>query len=171
MATLRITFAVINHQYIPTFYDLQGVSEDPTENTYSYNVTRVASSIAGYTLGVLYCHRKMEFSRMADNEVKKIKGVGSMMTITNHKDHTTNISMDSNALQCMTWGEHLLANLEVGNINSGKQKLPHYILASDLTQLKENVLFHVLWSDNTLETTNITGKFLDITLSLFPDND
>ena len=171
MATLRITFAEINQQFKPTFYELQGVSENPTENNYSYNVTRVASNIINYNLGVMYCHRKMDFSGMADNEVKKIKGVGAAVTITNHKDLTTNISMDSNALQCVTWGEHLLANLETSNINKGKQKLPHYILASDLTQLKENVLFHILWSDNTRQTVNIACKFLDITLSLFPDND
>ena len=106
---------------------------------------------------------------MYKSTVIKIKG--SPVTLTNHKDHTTNISMDSNALQCVTWGEHLLANLEITNINKGKQLLPHYLLASDLTQLKENVLFHILWSDNTRQTGDIAGKFLDITLSLFPDND
>ena len=71
MATLRITFAEINQQFKPTFYELQGVSENPTENNYSYNVTRVASNIINYNLGVMYCHRKMDFSGMADNEVKK----------------------------------------------------------------------------------------------------
>ena len=172
MATLRITFAEINNQFIPTFYDLQCINEDPTENNYSYNVTRVASNFKLYTHATVYCHRKLDFSGMADNEVKKIKGVGAPVTITNHKDLTTNISMDSNALQCVTWGEHLLANLETSNINKGKQKLPHYILASDLAQLKENVLFHILWSDNTRATAhNLAGKFFYLTLSLFPDND
>ena len=172
MATLRITFAVVRNQWTPTFYSLQGVSEDPTENTYYYNVSRVMSDITYYPQCALYCVRKIDFSGMADNEVKNVKGVGAMVKFTNQKKHTTSIAMNANALQCMTWGEHLLVNCTVENINSGKQKLPQYILASDLTQLKENVLFHVLWGDNnSFHSSDLSGKFLDITLNLFAENE
>jgi hypothetical protein len=112
MATLRMTFIEVDYQFIPTFYKLQGVGEDPTENTYSYNVSRVTLDFPFFHAAFLYCDRKIDFSGMADNELKKVKGVGAMITITNHKDHTTNISMDSNALQCVTWGHHVLANLD-----------------------------------------------------------
>jgi hypothetical protein len=100
MASLRITFTERNFQLIPTFYKLQGVCENPTETNYTYNVARVQSDFSWFDYAFLYCDRKIDFSRMADNDVKKIKGA----TITNHKDPTTSISMDSNALQCLTWG-------------------------------------------------------------------
>jgi hypothetical protein len=173
MATLRMIFREFDNQMTPTFYKLQGVGEDPTENTYSYNVSRVASNFAYFPLAYLYCDRKIDFSGMADNEVKKVKGVGAMITITNHQDHTTNISMDSNALQCVTWGHCVLGSLSDTRLNGPKHKLPHYILVSDLTQLRENVFFHVLWSDNKRHHFNHAagGKFIDITFNLFPDND
>jgi hypothetical protein len=172
MATLRITFGNVRHQLTPTFYSLQGGSEDPTENNYYYNVSRVALNMYLYYTGTVYCSRKIDFSGMADNEVKNIKGVGATIKITNQKDPSTNISMSANALQCVTWGQHLLANLSVNNINVGKQKLPQYILASDLAQLKENVLFHFLWGDNNRnQSSDLATKFLDITLNLFADND
>jgi hypothetical protein len=166
MATLCITAVETNKQFTPTFYELRGVSDDPTENNYYYSVVCVASSRQSLEKGFVYCCRKMDFSRMADNDVKKIKGV----TITNHKDPTTNISMDSNALQCLAWGEHPLASLLPNNINRGKKLLPHYLLASDLTQLKENVLFYVLWENNSAVKAGTAGTFFDITLGLFPDN-
>ena len=173
MATLRIILHEIRNQWIPLFYSLQGVGEDPTENTYTYNISRIGTNILDVENCVIYCARKLDFSGMADNEVKKVKGVGATMTITNHKDHTTNISMDSNALQCVTWGHCVLGSLSDTRLNGPKHKLPHYILVSDLTQLRENVFFHVLWSDNKRHHFNHAagGKFIDITFNLFPDND
>ena len=173
MATLRIILHEIRNQWIPLFYSLQGVGEDPTENTYTYNISRIGTNILDVENCVIYCARKLDFSGMADNEVKKVKGVGATMTITNHKDHTTNISMDSNALQCVTWGHCVLGSLSDTRLNGPKHKLPHYILVSDLTQLRENVFFHVLWSDNKRHHYNHAagGKFIDITFNLFPDND
>ena len=173
MATLRIIIHEIHNQWIPFFYSLRGVGEDPTENTYTYNISRVTTNMLGVDTCVIYCSRKLDFSGMADNEVKKVKGVGATMTITNHKDHTTNISMDSNALQCVTWGQHLLANCSPRNINSSKRKLPQYILVSDLAQLKENILFHILWNSNEIfyHTPLLPKYYVDITFSLFPDND
>jgi hypothetical protein len=95
-----------------------------------------------------------------------------MVKITNQKDPATSIAMSANALQCITWGEHLLVNCSVYNINSGKQKLPQYMLVSDLKQLKENILFHVLWGDNNSNHSNdISSKFMDITLNLFVENE
>jgi hypothetical protein len=168
MATLRITFAIVRNQWTPTFYSLQGAGEDPIENTYYYNVSRVMSDIQYYEQCVLYCARKIDFSGMADHEVKNVKGVGAMVKITHEKDPTASIAMSANALQCITWGEHLLVNCSPYNINSDKQKLPQYMLASDLAQLKENVLFHVLWGDNDPKhSQDLTTKFMDITLNLF----
>ena len=169
MATLRITFVVVRNEWKPTFYSLQGVSE---ENTYYYNVSRVMSDMPYYAQCVMYCGRKIDFSGMADNEVKNVKGVGTMVKITNRKDPATSIAMSANALQCVTWEEHLLVNCSIYNINSGKQKLPQYMLASDLTQLKENVLFHALWGDNNSKhSSDISAKFMDITLNLFVENE
>jgi hypothetical protein len=169
MGTLLITFPNVRNEWIPTFYSLQGVSE---ENTYYYNVSRVMSDMPYYEQCVIYCGRKIDFSGMADNEVKNVKGVGAMVKITNRKDPATSIAMSANALQCITWGEHLLVNCSIYNINSGKQKLPQYMLASDLTQLKENILFHALWGDNNSKHGNdISAKFMDITLNLFVENE
>jgi hypothetical protein len=72
----------------------------------------------------------------------------------------------------MGWGCHLLANL-ASPLNGGKQKLPQYLLAAnDLTQLKENIHFHIMWADNsdTQKDSNKASKFVDITLNLFVDN-
>jgi hypothetical protein len=173
MAALRIILHEIHNQWLPLHYRLQGVGEDPTENTYTYNISRVGTNIINAEYCVIYCARKLDFSGMADNEVKNVKGVGTTIKITNQKDHTTSISMSANALQCMAWGQHLLANCSFRNINSSKRKLPQYILVSDLTQLKENILFHVLWHSNELfyPTPLLSKHYLDITYSLFPDND
>jgi hypothetical protein len=169
MATLRIKFTTINNELIPTLYRLTGVSEYPTEDTYYYNISRNTSNMYLYSTGVIYCYRKIDFSQMADNEVKNVQGVGGKIKVTMHGtcDGT------AGALQCMGWGCHLLANL-ASPLNGGKQKLPQYLLAAnDLTQLKENIHFHIMWSDNldTQKDSDNPLKFLDITLNLFVDND
>jgi hypothetical protein len=63
--------------------------------------------------------------------------------------------MNLNALQAVTWADHLIvqmyrnAYVNTTNINAARQKLPQYLLVSDLAQLKENVHFYFLWGDNT----------------------
>jgi hypothetical protein len=157
-----------NMELVPTYYKLQGVGEDPTENNYSYNVSRVASNFLYFAAAYLYCDRKIDFSGMADNEVKKVKG----LTITNHQDVTTNISKASNALQCLTWAHYVLGSLNTAQLNGPKHKLPHYILVDDLAELRENVFFRVLWNDNRHHRDDsILDKYIDITFNLFPDND
>jgi hypothetical protein len=59
MGTLRITFIVVRNEWTPTFYSLQGASE---ENTYYYNVSRVMSDMQYSTQCVIYCGRKIDFS-------------------------------------------------------------------------------------------------------------
>jgi hypothetical protein len=82
--------------------------------------------------------------------------------------------MSANALQAVTWSDHLIIQLysnattNVANVNSTRQKLPQYLLVSDLTQLKENVHFYFCWGDNSnAHTGTLNGKFLDISLNLY----
>ena len=64
------------------------------------------------------------------------------------------------------------ASTNIANVNSTRQKLPQYLLVSDLAQLKENVHFYFLWGDNTNpHTGSLNGKFLDITLNLYNQDD
>jgi hypothetical protein len=167
MATLRIIFTTTNNQFIPTFYSLQGVGEDPTENTYYYRPARVVTNMYLGSTGTIYCYRKIDFSGMVDNEVKSVKGLGTKIKITTHG--TTDLT--PGALQCLGWGCSLLCNLN--NQYMLKQKLPQYILVDDLTQLNENIYFHILWSDNNSiqKHSNDATKFVDITLNLFVNND
>jgi hypothetical protein len=168
MAMLRIKFTTINNELIPTLYRLTGVSEYPTEDTYYYNLSRVTTNMYLGTTGVIFCYRKIDFSQMADNEVKNVQGVGGKIKVTMRG--TCNGT--AGALQCVGWGCHLLSNLN-SPLNSGKQKLPQYLLAAnDLTQLKENIHFHIMWGDNkdTQKDSNKPLKFVDITLNLFVDN-
>jgi hypothetical protein len=176
MGSLRLKFGIWHNQWFPTFYELQGVGDDPSENTYTYNPARILSDIKYWDNITMYCNRKIDFSGMANNEVKNVKGSGGgMIKITNHKDSHTNISMYSNALQCITWSQHHLVTLHQHYNNQfEKVKLPSYMIASDLAQLKENVLFNVLWGDNKsdpspqyMSTHGLTNKFLDITFNLF----
>lgn len=171
MGTLRIRFVVTRKELVPTFYELQGSAENATKDVY-YNVARKDADMGNFDQVSLWCARKLDFSGMANNETKNVLGRWTKGQITNVKDNT--IVMSANALQAVTWSDHLIiqlysnATINVANVNSTRQKLPQYLLVSDLTQLKENVHFYFCWGDNiNTHTGSLNGKFLDISLNLY----
>jgi hypothetical protein len=112
---------------------------------------------------------------MINNE---IKNVGEKGKITNFKNNT--ISMKPYALQCVTWADHMLARVyyqqhfRAITENDTRKKLPPYLLVNDLVQLRENVFFYFIWSDNKTENTKYlsdTHKFLEITFGLSDTKD
>jgi hypothetical protein len=55
-------------------------------------------------------------------------------------------------------------------IDGTHKKLPQFMLASDLEQLKKNVHFFFLWADQTNHhTRTLNNKYLEITLNLFTE--
>jgi hypothetical protein len=102
---------------------------------------------------------------MNDGETKDVNNVYGKGTIT-AVSGVRNISMNNNALQSIGWSKQLLtvfqSNMHTNayNINGTRQILPQYMLIADVAQLKENVHFELLWSDNTnLHTKTLNGKY------------
>ncbi|CAB3977963.1 Hypothetical predicted protein [Paramuricea clavata] len=151
-----------------------GFAETTTEDVY-YNLASKRSNVGSFDMASFWCAHALHFSGMANGETKKISGRWSEGTLTNYKNNS--ISMSGNALQAMVFDDHLLthmfgnATVNTVNINHTKKKLPQYLLVRDLAQLKENVIFYVLWGDNkNIHTGSLNGKQITLVLNLFEDN-
>ena len=178
MGTLRIKFEITLNEVIPTQYELRG-SVCCTKDVY-YNIgsERLNMSypnrptmLANQPFTV-WCARKVDFSGMADNEVKVVEEKGKITNFRNKKS----LVMRKDALQCVTWSDHMLARIyyqqhfRAMTENSTRKKLPAYLLVNDVAQLRENVFFYFIWADNLTENTKYlssSNKHLEITFALF----
>ena len=179
MATLRIKWVINKAELVPTEYEIN----DP-DNMLSYvqpqtryfNIANKRSDIGNFNMCTLWFQRKIDFSGMDKGDTRVVQGVYGKGTIT-AVGGIKNGPMSDDALQCMGWSKQLLATFinVVGNthyIDGTHQKLPQFILASDLEQLRKNVHFFLLWEDGTNHHTHsLGGKYLEITLNLFTKKD
>jgi hypothetical protein len=176
MATLRIKFEITLNEVIPTQYELKGSICCTKDVYYNIGSERLNMSypnrptmLANQPFTV-WCARKVDFSGMIHDEEKVVEGKGK---ITNFKNNT--ISMRKDALQCVTWSDHMLSRIyyqqhfRAMTENSTRKKLPPYLLVNDVAELRENVFFYFIWSDNLTENTKyLSGgsKYLEITFAL-----
>jgi hypothetical protein len=171
---------VINKaELVPTEYEIN----DP-DNMLSYvqpqlryfNIANKRSDIGGFDTCSLWFQRKIDFSGMAKGDTRVVKGVYGTGTIT-AVGGIKNAPMSNDALQCMRWSKQLLTTFIqlVGNshyIDGTRQKLPQFMLVSDLEQSRKNVHFLLLWGDGkNLHTRSLGGKYLEVTLNLFTKKD
>jgi hypothetical protein len=185
MGTLRIKWEISYNEVIPTEYELQGNAENTTKDVY-YNIGSERLNMTypnrptmlGNQPFTVWCARKLDFSGMANNETKTVLGQRSEGKITNFKNNS--INMKPYALQSVTWSDHMITRVyyqqhfRALTENSTRQKLPLYLLVNNLAQLRENVFFYFIWSDNSTENTkylSATSKYLELTLNLFYSND
>jgi hypothetical protein len=179
MATLRIKWVINKAELVPTEYEIN----DP-DNMLSYvqpqmryfNIANKRSDIGSFDTCALWFQRKIDFSGMDKFDTRVVQGVYGKGTIT-AVGGIKNGPMSDDALQCMGWSKQLLTTFikVVGNthyIDGTRQKLPQFILASDLEQLRKNVHFFLLWGNGTnINTRSLNNKYLEITLNLFTTKD
>ena len=189
MGTLRIKWEIVYNEVVPTEYELQGSAGNTTKDVY-YNVGSERLSMNYPNRGspyppmlanqpfTVWCARKLDFSGMGNNETKRVLGQRSEGIITNFKNNS--INMKHYALQSVTWSDHMIARIyyqqhfRVITENSTRKKLPGYLLNNNMEQLRENVFFYFIWSDNSTVNTKLlssTGKYLELTLNLYDSND
>jgi hypothetical protein len=168
MGSLRIKCVVANGTFKTTEYHLEGV--DPTGHAdIYYNLGDLIGNITTLETIKLYCIRKIDFSTMVDGATKNFQTNLAKGTITYHQNPSQPIvTPTSSSLRCIGLNRVLLVTgLEKLNQPSRK-KLPHYLLASDLTQFKENVQFDAFWGTGTRSNLKWEGgRWCCFILNLF----
>ena len=170
MGSLRIKIIVNRGELIPTEYHLEGIDPTGHANVY-YNLGDMIGDIDYLHYLKLYCVRKIDFSQMVDGATKNFQTNHSKGTITYYQNPNQPIpTLLPNTLRCIGLNRVCLCTGAEAINQASRKKLPHYILASDLAQFKENVLFDAIWSDNASafqrEGVN-QGKWIVFSLNLF----
>ena len=174
MGSLRLKLRIIDGDFIPIEYHLEGVDPTGHADVY-YNFADMVGDVAYIITLKFYCLRKINFSTMVQDETKNFQTNHSKGTITycqNPTKPTLRHSPVTNSLRCIGLNRVCLFNPEENINQASRKKLPHYMLASDLAQLKENVQFDVLGDDNLrLHQRGALqqGKWCCFTLNLFPN--
>ena len=145
MATLRIMWVINKAELVPTEYEINDpdnmLSHMQPQSRY-FNIANKRSDIGNFNnTCTLWFQLKIDFSGMDNGDTKVVHGVYGKGTIT-AVDGVKNTPMSDNALQCMGWSKQLLTTFinVVGNthyIDGTRQKLPQFMLVSDLEQLKK----------------------------------
>jgi hypothetical protein len=171
MGTLRIKIYIHLGQLTPTEYHLDGI--DPTSHAdIYYNLGDVTGNESYRSELKLYCIRKINFSQMVAGTTKNFQTNYSKGTITYYKNPAQPIAtLLPSTLRCMGLNRVCLINC-VENINqASRKKLPHYMLANDLAQFRENVLFDGIWGDHASthhRKPAAQGYWISFILNLFP---
>ena len=170
MGTLRIRNVITHGELIPTEYHLEGVDPSGHANVY-YNLGDITGNVTYLNQCKLYCIRKINFSNMVASTTKNFQTNYSKGTITYYKNSAQPIATtNQNTLRCMGLNRVCLINCGENINQASRKKLPQFLLASDLTQFKENVQFDAIWGDN-LSThqrkASTQGDFMIFVLNLF----
>ena len=172
MGTLFLQFTISNGTIKPAEYRLEGVDPTGHADVY-YNFGDILGNMSYLVLMKLYCIRKIDFSTMVDGATKNFQTNSTKGTITYYQNPTQPIITPiPSSLRCIGLNRVCLMNAAEDINQASRKKLPHYMLASDLTQFNENVQFDVIWSDNLrqhhrhLHSQGAWGAF---TLNLFPN--
>jgi hypothetical protein len=171
MGSLRIKFVITNGTFKPNEYHLDGVDPTGHADVY-YNLGDIVGNIFNLQFVKLYCTRKIEFSTMVvDGATKNFQTNRTKGTITYHQNPAQAIITPApSSLRCIGLNRVCLINCSEKINQPSRKKLPHYLLASDMTQLNENVHFDGVWNDNLRQNAraaNQQGKWCCITLNLF----
>ena len=172
MGTLRIKLVITNGTFKPAEYHLEGVDPTGHADVY-YNFADMIGNVPFISYLKLYSLRKIDFSTMVHNETKNFQTNHSKGTITYYQNPSQPIVTPiPSSLRCIGLNRVCLLN-GLENINqASRKKLPHYMLASDLTQFNENVQFDGIWSDNIRihhRKAAEQGKWICFSLNLFPN--
>jgi hypothetical protein len=173
MGTLLLGFVITNGELKPTEYYLEGVDPTGHADVY-YNFGDVKGNIQYLSHLKLYCIRKIDFSTMVvDGATKNFQTNRAKGTITYHQNPSQAIITPApSSLRCIGLNRVCLVNVLEDINQASRRKLPHYMLASDLTQFSENVQFDAIWSDNYRDYQrhpNSQNKWCVITLNIFPN--
>jgi hypothetical protein len=173
MGTLLLGLVITNGELKPAEYNLEGVDPTGHADVY-YNFGDVTGDIKYMLHLKLYCIRKIDFSTMVvDGATKNFQTNRSKGTITYHQNPDQAIITPApSSLRCIGLNRACLVNVAEDINQASRRKLPHYMLASDLTQFSENVQFDAIWSDNYgyhQRHPNSQNKRIVITLNLFPN--
>jgi hypothetical protein len=173
MGTLRVKLVITNGTFKTTEYHLEGVDPTGHEDVY-YNLGDIIGNIFKLPYMRLYCIRKIDFSTMVvDGATKNFQTNRAKGTITYHQNPSQAIITPApSSLRCIGLNRVCLVNVLEDINQASRRKLPHYMLASDLTQFSENVQFDAIWSDNYRDYQrhpNSQNKWCVITLNIFPN--
>jgi hypothetical protein len=170
MGTLRIKIVITRGELLPAEYHLEGVDPAGHAHVY-YNLGDITGDIQYLNQCKLYCVRKINFSQMVVGTTKNFQTNYSKGTITYYKNPSQPIATtNQNTLRCMGLNRVCLINCGENINQASRKKLPQFLLASDLTQFKENVHFDAIWGDNLRahhRSANTQGKYMIFVLNLF----
>ena len=172
MGTLLIKFVISNGVLKPVEYHLEGVDPTGHADVY-YNFGDIIGNATYLAIVKLYCIRKIDFSTMVDGATTNFQTNRTKGTITYYQNPSQPIITPApSSLRCIGLNRACLFNAAEDINQPSRKKLPHYMLASDLTQFNENVQFDALWSNNLREhhrNPHTQGKWGAFTLNLFPN--
>jgi hypothetical protein len=173
MGTLKISFHIINGEFKPVEYELHGVDPTGHADVY-YNFNNVVGNLQYVGIVKLYCYRKIDFSTMVvDGATKNFQTNRAKGTITYHQNPAQAIITPApSSLRCIGLNGVCLLNAAEDINQASRKKLPHYMLASHITQLIENVQFDAIWSNNLKEHhrySHTQGRWCTFMLNLFPN--
>jgi hypothetical protein len=172
MGTLFLKFVITNGVFKPVEYHLEGVDPTGHADVY-YNFGDVIGNLTYVAIVKLYCIRKIDFSTMVDGATKNFQTNRAKGTITYHQNPAQAIITPlPTSLRCIGLNRVCLLNASEDINQASRRKLPHYMLASDLTQFNENVQFDAIWSNNLKEHhhhIHSQGLWCAFTLNLFPN--
>jgi hypothetical protein len=171
MGTLRVKLVITNGTFKTTEYHLEGVDPTGHEDVY-YNLGDIIGNIFKLPYMRLYCIRKIDFSTMVvDGATKNFQTNRAKGTITYHQNPSQAIITPApSSLRCIGLNRVCLLNASERLNQPSRKKLPHYLLASDMTQFDENVEFDGFWDDNLrqhLRQPGRQGEWCCFTLNLF----
>jgi hypothetical protein len=172
MGTLLLKFVITNGVFKPVEYHLEGVDPTGHADVY-YNFGDVIGNLTYVAIVKLYCYRKIDFSTMVDGATKNFQTNRAKGTITYHQNPAQAIITPApSSLRCIGLNPVCLLNAAEDINQASRRKLPHYMLASDLTQFDENVQFDAIWSNNLREhhrSHHSQNLWCAFTLNLFPN--
>jgi hypothetical protein len=76
--------------------------------------------------------------------------------------------------ECAGWRDRLLCVIQQNSSNYREEKnkkLPFFLVASSIAELKEKVHFYIKWSNNTLALKPNNGQYISITLNIYEKQD
>ena len=170
MGSLRIKLIITNGTLKAFEYHLEGVDPTGHADVY-YNFGDLVGNINSLVNMRLYCLRKIVFSTLVDGTTKNFQTNRAKGTITYHQNPSQPIIQPApSSLRCIGLNRVCLLNGKERINQASRKKLPHYLLASDMTQFNENVQFDGLWDDNLrqhLRQAATQGQWCCFTLNLF----
>jgi hypothetical protein len=174
MGTLKVKLRILYGEFQPVEYHLGGIDPTGHADVY-YNFADIIGDIPYLETLQFYCVRKIDFSTMVNGTTKNFQTNHSKGTITFYQN-PNNVTLQhqtiTTSLRCIGLNRVSLINPKENINQASRKKLPHYMLASDLIQFKENVQFDATGGDNLRNHQRGSlqqGKWCCFTLNLFPN--